>query len=654
MSRSLKLTLLAAFCFPLPFAGCMSGPAWGADPPAARVALPALHGADGKAVAPFADKDTKAVAVFFVSFNCPVARDYMEPLYKLADDYKAKGVRVIGVVPNGDPDKVAKQAAEFAPTFPILADPKLAFTDALAATHTPQVVLIDADKVVRYTGRVDDKFAAPLQPNARVSRNDLTEALDELLAGKPVSVPKTDPVGCEIVRKKADAAKATAKVTFYKDVLPILQSRCQECHRPGEAGPFSLMTSDEAVTWAAAIKGYTRDRKMPPWKQTDGLDFLHDRRMPAAEIATLAEWADGGTPAGDPKDAPPAKKFTTGWARGEPDLVLTVGEDFHLGGRGADHYRCFVLPTGLTEDRYLVGYEVRPGNAAVVHHVLNYFDTSGTARELEAAAKKATAGLKAKPADHGPGYEAEMGIGFTPKDPSQVGGFGGWAPGLRGMMTREKTGFLLPKGSDVILQVHYHRDGKPATDRTRIGLYFASKEQAAGMKRLKTMAIPGVLATSDGYKPFTAIPPGEKAYRVAGKMVVNEDCRVYAAVPHMHMLGTKVRMTMTPPGGKERVIVAVGEWDYAWQEVYLLKDPVDVKAGTVFTVEAEYDNSADNRLNPHSPPKEVKRGEGTTDEMLFGFLMMTSPGAGGTVDARPLTDPTDYGARPVPAADVRK
>jgi thiol-disulfide isomerase/thioredoxin len=654
MPRSVQITLFAALFLPVPFGGCLSGPLRGADPSPARVALPELRGADGKAVTPFADKDVKVVVVAFLSFNCPVARDYVEPLSKVSEDYKAKGVRVVGVVPGGDPDEVARQAAEFAPAFPVFADPKLAVADAVAATHTPQVVVIDGERAVRYRGRVDDKYTARLKANAKVTRYDLTEAIDELLAGKPVSVPETECVGCEISRKKVEGEKAKAKVTFYKDVLPILQGRCQECHRPGEAGPFSLLTYREAVTWAADIKGYTRDRKMPPWKQTEGLEFLHDRRMPAAEIATLAAWADGGTPAGDPKDAPPARKFTTGWARGEPDLVLTVGDDFHLGGRGADHYRCFVLPTGLTEDKFLVGYEVRPGNAAVVHHVLNYFDASGTARELEAAAKKATAGLKAKPADHGPGYEAEMGIGFTPKDPSQVGGFGGWAPGLRGMMTREQTGFLLPKGADVILQVHYHRDGKPATDRTRIGLYFATKEQAAGMKRLKTLAVPGLVAPSDGYKPFTAIPPGEKAFRVAGKVAVNEDCRVYAAMPHLHMLGTKVRMTLTPPGGQEKVIVAVGEWDYAWQEVYLLKEPVDVKAGTVFTVEAEYDNSAANRLNPNSPPKEVKRGEGTTDEMLFGFLLVTSPGAGGKVDARPLTDPADYGVRPAPTTGGKK
>lgn len=415
MSRTVQVGVFALLAMPFPFGGCRQAPLCAAEPtPANRVTLPALRGFDGKAVAPLADKDAKAVVVAVLSFKCPVARDYVEPLSKLAAEYKAKGIVVVGIVPNATAETVAKHAAEFKPGFPVCADRDLKAADALAAGHTPEVFVLDADRVVRYRGRVDDKYGARLKPNAQITRHDLREALDELLAGKPVSVPKTDCVGCEIYRPKPAENKPTAKVTFYRDVLPILQNRCQECHRPGEAGPFPLLTYDDAVTWAADIKEYTRTRKMPPWKQSAGMKFLHDRRMPAGEIETLAAWADGGTPAGDPKDAPPAKKFVTGWALGEPDLVLTSDDDFHLGARGPDHYRCFVLPTGLTEDRFLVGYEVRPGNAAVVHHVLNYFDTSGTARQLDRAARK----LPSTGEDRGPGYESPMGIGFTPADPS--------------------------------------------------------------------------------------------------------------------------------------------------------------------------------------------------------------------------------------------
>lgn len=639
MSRTVQIGVFALIALSFPFGGC-SPVLRAVEPPPAHVALPALRGTDGKAVVPFVDKDAKAVVVAVLSFKCPVSRDYVEPLSKMVAEYKAKGVVVIGIVPNATAEAVAKHAAEFKPGFPVCADCDLRAADALGAGHTPEVFVLDADRAVRYRGRIDDKYGERLKPNARITRHDLREALNELLAGKPVSVPKTDCVGCEIYRPKA-GPKPDAKVTFYRDVLPILQNRCQECHRPGEAGPFPLLAYDDAVTWASDIKEYTRSRKMPPWKQSAGMAFLHDRRMPASEIATLAEWADGGTPEGNPKDAPPAKKFTTGWALGEPDLVLTPDDAFRLAGRGPDHYRCFVLPTGLTEDKFLVGYEVRPGTAAVVHHVLNFFDTSGTARQLDRAARqKANAGE-----DRGPGYESSMGIGFAPKDPSQVGGFGGWAPGVGAQKARPGTGFLLPKGSDVVLQIHYHRDGKPTTDRTKIGLYFANGSGAKDLQRLKSLRVPGQFAASADYAPFTAIPAGASGFRVVGKVVVDEDCRLYAAMPHMHMLGSKTRITLTPPSGKEQVIVAIDEWDYGWQEVYRLVNPLDVAAGTVFTIEAEFDNSAKNRLNPNLPPKEVKRGEGTTDEMLIGFLSVTSKSAGGEVKARPLTEKSEYAVR---------
>lgn len=165
-------------------------------------------------------------------------------------------------------------------------DPKLATTDALGARHTPEVFVLDANRVIRYRGRIDDKFGKRLKANAQVTKYDLLAALDEVLADKPVTVSVTQCVGCEIYRPKQETKKAN--VTFYKDVLPILQNRCQECHRPGEAGPFSLLTYKQAVTWAGDIKEYTQSRKMPPWKATGGLKFQHDRRMPDAEIETTS------------------------------------------------------------------------------------------------------------------------------------------------------------------------------------------------------------------------------------------------------------------------------------------------------------------------------------------------------------------------------
>jgi len=370
---------------------------------------------------------------------------------------------------------------------------------------------------------------------------------------------------------------------------------------------------------------------MPPWKATAGVPMQHDRRLPASEIETLAKWVDAGTPAGDPTDAPPAREFAKGWALGEPDLVLTMNEEMHLAANGPDHFRCVVLPTGLTEDRMVVGFEVRPGNPKVVHHVINYFDTTGTARRM-ANEFKPTGG------DRGPGYESPMGIGFAPEDPMAVGGLGGWTPGMRSVKAHPGTGLVLPKGSDVVLQIHYHRDGKPETDRTRVGLYFAKE---AGRKPIQVLTIPGLVSVTDDYTPFDVIPAGRSGHRVAGRLVIGQDCTVYSVLPHMHMLGTRIRVTATPPGGSERPVVAIDRWDYNWQENYQLVDPLPLTAGTVLAVEAEYDNTAQNPFNPSRPPKDVRRGEGTTDEMLFAFLGVTTDRPG-PVKFRMVTEKADY------------
>jgi hypothetical protein len=592
-----------------------------------KIDFPAIKDADGKRLELPAGKVT---VVAFLSFDCPVARDYVGILSRMAADYGPK-VAFVGLVPTEDPPaEVARQACEFGAPFPILSDRRQQAVAALATGHVPEVFVLDAEGVLRYRGRVDDKYGARLKANAQVTRHDLKTALDAVLAGKPVETPATRPVGCPIPAPERPQG-GDGSITYYRDVLPILQARCQECHRPGEVGPFSLMTYKQAIAWAEDIKEYTATRQMPPWKATGGLPFQRDRRLPAAEIAMLAKWIDAGTPEGNPEDARPARTFATGWSLGEPDLELAMDADMHLAGDGPDLFRCVVLPTGLTEDRFVVGFEVRPGNPKVVHHVIGYFDTTGTARKLAREAKPTGA-------DRGPGYDSPMSIGFTPADPDGVGGMGGWTPGMRGVKAHAGTGLLLPKGSDVVLQIHYHRTGKAEADRTRIGLYFAKQPN---LKRIRVLTVPGLVSPSDGFRPFDVIPAGRPAHRVAGKVVLGEDCDVYSVLPHMHMLGTKIKVTATTAGGPERPIVVIDQWDYAWQENYQLVDPLPLKAGTVLTVEAEYDNSAKNPLNPSSPPKDVRRGEGTADEMLFAFLGVTSSGPG-PVKFRLLTDKADY------------
>lgn len=562
----------------------------------------------------------KATVVLFLSFDCPNSNGYTPTLLDLHKTYSGKGVKFVAVAENElTADELKAKTAEYKYPFPVVPDPKQGVADAFKAHTTPEAFVVDHNQVLRYRGRIDNSFSDRLKRNATVTDHDLKNALDDLLAGKPVRTPVTKAVGCPIGGKDL-VAKAPSAVTYHKDVAPVLQKHCQVCHRPGEVGPFSLMTYKQAVTWAEDIKAYTADRKMPPWKPSAAtFPFHNDRRMPDEAIKTLAAWVDAGAPEGDPKDAPALAKFTDGWQLGKPDVVLTVNDDFHLGASGPDSFRCYVLPTNLPEDKYIVGFEVRPGNPRVVHHTLNYWDLSGKARELEKASKEKA---KAEDNDRGPGYSASMGVGFFPgksprDDVPSLGNFGGWAPGQVPRFLPEGTGYLLPKGADVVLQVHYHRDGKPEADRTQVGLYFAKKPVEYPYQTV-------VLGPKRDLKSFF-IPAGAEDYKIEGSVYLHTDCVMHSVMPHMHLIGKSVAVTMTPPDGKPVPLVEIKEWDYNWQETYWFKEPLKLKAGTRLDIQATYDNSSRNPNNPRNPPGLVIFGEQTTNEMLFGFFGVTSP-----------------------------
>jgi peroxiredoxin len=558
-------------------------------------------------------KNKKAIVVVFMSFECPVSTSYSQVLSELAKTYGPREVTFLGVSSNDDEDaaQVARNAAEYKISFPVFKDEGHVAADAFKAVFTPEAFILDEHLILRYRGRIDNGYAARLKRNLQVTRHDLRQALDEVLAYKPVTEPATTPIGCAIPRDTV-ARKTIGTITFYRDVLPILQNNCQHCHRPGEVGPFSLMTFRHAVNWASDIKEYTQNRKMPPWKPVDGPAFQNERKLTDRDIATLAGWVEGGTPEGNPNDAPPPRKFVQGWQFGEPDLILTPSDEFHVGPSGKDIFRCFAMPTNLPEDKYVTAVEVRPGNPRVVHHALLFVDTSGQARKLEQKERE-----KAKPADEvdgGPGYSSSMGVGFLPR-----GGMGGWAPGQMPRHLPDGSGHFLPKGADLVAQIHYHRDGRQEKDRTRIGLYLAKKPVS---RPFQGLVIAGRSGT--GRIPFFLIPAGESHYRIHGTTWIDQDCVIHSVMPHMHVIGREIKVTMTPPDGKTQTLVAIADWNYNWQETYLFKEPIAVKSGTRFEIEAYYDNSSGNPDNPNHPPKPVTFGEQTTNEMCFGFIGATS------------------------------
>ena len=535
----------------------------------------------------------RATIIVFLSTECPMSNSYLEPLGELVKKHEGQGVRLVLVNPSAQEteSQVASHAREYSIQFPVLRDPDLTVADALGAKVTPEAFLLDSDRVVRYRGRIDDQYVSRVKRREQKTHNDLQEAIEELLAGKPVSRPETEALGCPIARPVAPKKTAGA-VTFNHDVMKIMQDRCQTCHRPGQAAPFSLMNYHQAVKWASDIERVTSERIMPPWKPVAGFGHFRDeQRLTDDEIATIFAWINAGKPEGNPSDLPPPREFPSGgWQLGEPDLVLTMTDEFKIYATGRDIIRQFVIPIENKEDKWVTAVEFHASNARVAHHAIFFTDSSGTARKLDEA-------------DPEPGFS---GFGFIPS-----GAIGGWAVGTLPQPLPEGTAMKLPKNSDLVVQMHYHPSGKPETDRSSVGVYFAKtpiKKQVAGFPIF-------------GFR--LQWPANDDHIKTTGRYRVPVDVHAIDVFPHMHMLGKEFKLTATLPDGTVVPLIQIDDWDFNWQQAYFYKEPISLPAGTLVDLESYADNSSRNPVNPNSPPRTINFGEQSTDEMCIGFIGCT-------------------------------
>ncbi len=392
------------------------------------------------------------------------------------------------------------------------------------------------------------------------------------------------------------AAMTTAQandVTFTKDVAPILYKHCVQCHRPGEVGPFSLLTYADAAKRADFIAQITQKRQMPPFHADPNYgDFKNVRRLSDAELATLAAWAKAGAPEGNKALLPAPPQFNGGWQLGVPDLILKMPEPFLVPANSHDIYQVFVLPTGLITDRTFAAVEFRPGNRRVVHHAIMYLDNSGAARKKDEADKEL-------------GYRSFDGLGFLPS-----GGLGGWAPGVSALNLPAGFGKFLAKNSDLALQIHYHPSSKDETDQSQVGIYFT--------KQPPQRIVTGIAM----YNTKIFIPPGEKDYRMVEEVELPCDVHAMGVWPHMHLLGREMKLTAVLPDGKLVPMLWIKDWDFNWQDGYEYRQPLQLPKGTKLKLEARYDNSAENPQNPNSPPALVYYGEKTTNEMCMCTILI--------------------------------
>jgi hypothetical protein len=390
------------------------------------------------------------------------------------------------------------------------------------------------------------------------------------------------------------APAAATNTTFHKDVVPILQKHCQGCHRPGEVAPFSLLTYNDARPWAKAMKNAILSEQMPPWFADPRYGhFANDRRLSSDEVKTLVAWVDGGAVEGDKKDAPPPITFQDGWNI-QPDMVIEMPKDFHVAAKGTINYQNIKVKVNFPEDMWVVAAEMRAGNPKVVHH-------------MRAIVLPPNATWMAKAA-YGEAYEeGSEGMGGAREGTDLLGKYN---PGLGAQsFDVEDSAKFIPKGSDIVFNLHYTAGGTPQTDRSKVGLVFAKHPPAK-----RYWMSPGTPAAFN-----LAIPAGANNQEVVSEVTIGVDnAKLVYIQPHMHLRGKDYELRAIYPTGESEVVFK-GKWNFDWQVGYQLAKPLPVPKGTRLLAVAHYDNSVNNKFNP-DPTKQVLWGDQNWDEMQSGFL----------------------------------
>jgi thiol-disulfide isomerase/thioredoxin len=600
-------------------------PAGGSPIPGERLSLRSLA---GDAI-PFAESlgpSGRAVCFAFLHPACPLAQEYGPVLDALAKEFAREGVRFVGVICELDHvGEVEAYRREFGITFPICLDTDFTLAEALGATVTPEVVVVDRDRVIRYAGRIDDRYKVRGVMTPGDPDPELRSAILDLLAGREIREPRTEAAGCPLDRPERPTPASVsreARVTFHRDVLPFLHAQCQRCHSPNQAGPFNLLTYDDAVEWIELGLEEIDARRMPPAQIESDLDFRVTKAPTTAQVAMLRAWVAAGKPEGNPAEAPKLEPLPDYSAfqedLGPPDIVLEQPEPTQLGAHGNDVYRNIIFPLNRAEDLKLRAIQFLPGNRQVVHHALIGHLPRVTVEE----AVRAHGGREgfSHPDDRAGGFQDSHGIGFRVppiRDDGQprAAFVSGFVPGVRATVAPADAALVIPAGCDISVQAHYVRTGKLETDSSRVGIWL-EKQPPRKVKVMNMSYLSG---------DFAVVPQGVTDFRVTGSYTLPEEADLVGVVPHTHRLARWVELKAHVPG-QERplLLLRVPQWDYNWQSPYDLEKPMRFPAGTRFEAECSYDNSTANPRNPFDPPRKVWHNETINDEMLLPMFTFVS------------------------------
>lgn len=535
-------------------------------------------------------RDKQAIVVVFLGTECPLVKLYAPRLEALHQELQKSQAMVIGINANRHDSisEITRFADQNKITFPILKDVGNVVADAFGATRTPEAFVLDQTRTIRYQGRIDDQYGVGVT-RQKANRLDLEEAVREVLAGKEVRKPFAQPVGCLIGRVRRQ--EPTGTITYANQVSRILQARCVECHRTGQVAPFALTEYDEVVGWADMIAEVIEEQIMPPWHANPEYgNFSNSCQMTEQEKETIYAWIENGMPKGDPKDLPEPLPYADGWRIPEPDLVISLPEEFTIlpegeldpkTGKptGQIDYKYFVAEHEFTEDKWVQAAEAKPGNPAVVHHIIVFVKPPGEGKKV-----------------HG-----ELSSDWLVAT----------APGAMPLRLPEGMAKRIPKGSKLVFQLHYTPNGTEQVDRSSVGIVFADPK-----------TVKKEVATDKVLRGDFLIPAGADNHRVEASKTFRRDVLLLALFPHMHLRGKSFRYVAEYPDGRpEEILLDIPRYDFKWQNSYIFAEPKLLPKGTTLRCIAHYDNSKENPANPN-PDVDVRWGDQTWEEMMIGYFDM--------------------------------
>lgn len=522
-------------------------------------------------------KDKQAFVLVFTNTSCPLVQRYLPMLQRMEKEFRDKQVQFLAVNVSEEDSitQMATQQVEYGMEIPFVKDARGACAKKLGVQRTPEVVILDNQRRLRYRGRIDDQYRlGGMKPEA--TRQDLRIALEEVLSGKSVTMPETPVDGCLITFPEPVAPKE--QITYAEHIAPIIRNHCIACHRPNTPAPFSLLTYEQVAGKAQMIAEVTHEQRMPPWYASPDFGVFNNKRgLAPKERELIQQWLASGKQRGDESKLPSLSAEITKpkntWAIGEPDLVLTTPET-DLPAEGTIAYRYVALNHIFTEDTWVQGVQIRPKTNKTVHHAnLAYFKFGETFRITNFVT--------------------------------------GYVPGGEPMTLQDGIGFLIPKGMMLVLQIHYVTTGQPEKGQVEVGIRFA-RETIKKQMRFHLFA---------DYR--FAIPPGAPAHRVTAAKTFQEDVEGIGLFCHMHVRGRDMTFRATRPGQKQETLLMIPNYNFDWQIPYRwAPGTMTLPKGTRMECVAHYDNSPFNPFNPN-PQATVRDGQQTADEMMNGFFFYT-------------------------------